>query len=593
MKGVVQNMGNIANAKMWIKNSYLWGLLKKGKNKWKHYQSRISPKGLDALRLLYAQYYEECKVNDNMILYEAYAGRGIICSPYAIFKMFRKRPDFAKFTHIWVVETEQQQQELKESCNDSNVEFVVRDTPLYCRYLCTAKFLINNLSFPTYYTKKNKQIYINTWHGIPLKTLGFDIPEGRITGLNTIRNFLCVDVFLSPNHFMTERFREAFLLEGISEGRVMESGMPRNDNLFHTCKNNIIETLRKAGVKLDEKKKIILYAPTWKGEKYSSPDTSTELYFRLMEELEKHIDMQEYQILVKPHQIVYKHIVKKGEKLTDKFIPATVDTNEVLSIVDVLISDYSSIYFDYLASRKPILFYIPDLRDYQKQRGLYFGIDKLPGPVAENLQELGGLLEDIPTATEPFKEKYEQERQWACGNDDGTVCNRVIEELIVRTNTEKLLSFHTNKKTKILAYSGDLQPGEVRNKLKKWIAVVDYDKYDVTLLVPHTATEPVLNWIKEVDQRVRVLRRTGKMAVTKEQYKLADIIEKKNIANSALDAERRRELVKICQTEVIRTVGMAKFDYAVDFSEGSIFYQNLFYSMEHTKMITIQQLENL
>ena len=69
MKGVVQNMGNIANAKMWIKNSYLWGLLKKGKNKWKHYQSRISPKGLDALRLLYAQYYEECKVNDNMILY--------------------------------------------------------------------------------------------------------------------------------------------------------------------------------------------------------------------------------------------------------------------------------------------------------------------------------------------------------------------------------------------------------------------------------------------------------------------------------------------------------------------------------------------
>lgn len=593
MKGVVQNMGNRTNVKTWIKNSYLWNLLRKGKDKWKHYQSRISPKGLDALRVLYAQYYQECNVDENMILYEAYAGRGMICSPYAIFKMFGQCSDFTGFTHIWVVESEQQQQELKANCNNPNVEFVVRDTPLYCRYLCTAKFLINNLSFPTYYTKKNKQIYINTWHGIPLKTIGFDIPEGRITGLNTIRNFLSVDVFLSPNSFMTERFQKAFLLEGISEGRVMESGMPRNDNLFHTCKSEIIKTLRKAGVKLDEKKKIILYAPTWKGEKYSSPDTSTELYFQLMEELEKHIDTQEYQILVKPHQIVYKHIVEKGEQLTNKFIPATVDTNEVLSIVDILISDYSSIYFDYLATGKPILFYIPDLQDYQKQRGLYFGIDKLPGPIAVDLEELGGLLEDIPSATEHFKEKYEQERQWACGYDDGMVCNRVIEELIVHTNIEKLLSFHANKKTKILAYSGDLQPGEVRNRLEKWIATVDYDKYDVTLLVPHTATESVLNWIKEVDQRVRVLRRTGKMAVTKEQYKAADIIEKKSIANVAWNAEKRKELINLCQTEVVRIVGMARFDYAVDFSGKSVFFQNLFYSMEHTKMITIQELEKL
>lgn len=593
MKGVVQNMGNRTNVKTWIKNSYLWNLLRKGKDKWKHYQSRISPKGLDALRVIYAQYYQECNVDENMILYEAYAGRGMICSPYAIFKMFGQRSDFTRFTHIWVVESEQQQQELKANCNNPNVEFVVRDTPLYCRYLCTAKFLINNLSFPTYYTKKNKQIYINTWHGIPLKTLGFDIPEGRITSLNTIRNFLCVDVFLSPNRFMTECFQNAFLLDGISEGKVMESGMPRNDNLFHTCKSDIVETLRKAGVKLDEEKKIILYAPTWKGEKYSSPDTSTELYFQLMEELEKHIDTQEYQILVKPHQIVYKHIVEKGEQLTNKFIPATVDTNEVLSIVDILISDYSSIYFDYLASRKPILFYIPDLQDYQKQRGLYFGIDKLPGPIAVDLEELGGLLEDIPLATEHFKEKYEQERQWACGYDDGMVCNRVIEELIVHTNIEKLLSFHANKKTKILAYSGDLQPGEVRNRLEKWIATVDYDKYDVTLLVPHTATESVLNWIKEVDQRVRVLRRTGKMAVTKEQYKAADIIEKKSIANAAWSAEKRKELINLCQTEVVRIVGMARFDYTVDFSGKSAFFQNLFYSMEHTKMITIQELEKL
>lgn len=142
-----------------------------------------------------------------------------------------------------------------------------------------------------------------------------------------------------------------------------------------------------AGVEADPKKKLILYAPTWKGSRYSSPDTSLDAYEKMIRTIEENVDTREYQVLVKPHQIVYYHI-KDTVGITGQYIPATVDTNELLRATDVLISDYSSIYFDYLVSKKPILFFIPDLAEYKNYRGLYFGIDKLPGPVAETYEQL-------------------------------------------------------------------------------------------------------------------------------------------------------------------------------------------------------------
>lgn len=576
-----------------IKNSSLWNFIKKGKNKLSKYKKRLFPEGMDVLRLEYAANYEKCSINEKMILYEAYAGRGMVCSPYAIFKMFKLKPEFSEYTHVWSVESEEKRQYFSKDNEFSNVEFVVRDTAPYCRYLCTAKFLITNLSFPIYYTKKEGQVFINTWHGIPLKTLGFDIPEGRITGLNTIRNFLSVDVFTSPNSFMSERFKKSFLLEGISEGGIMETGMPRNDNLFHTEKSEIIKSLRCAGVNIDENKKLILYAPTWKGEKYSNPDTGTELYYKLMEEVEKHIDKKEYQVLVKPHQIVYKYIMEKGEGLTDRFIPADIDANELLSITDVLVSDYSSIYFDFLAAKKPIIFYIPDLEEYKEQRGLYFGIEKLPGPIAENLGELGKLLEDIPAAMNPFREKYEEERRWACGNDDGNVCSRVIDKIILNGDFSGLISFNPGKKLRLLLYSGELKGTKARNSLKKWADEVDYDKLDVTMIVPHTPTETVLDWIRELNPEVRVLRRTGKMAVTRKEYKAEDMIEKVRLEDFSGSSALKKEMEMLCGREILRTVGMAKFDYAADFSGKSMFFRNLFECMAGTKYISVGEISDL
>lgn len=554
---------------------------------------KIEAGSMAALRLAYADMYENNLVQEHVILYEAYAGRGLICSPYAIFKCFLTRPDFEKYEHVWVLENmETEKETIARYKKYNNVKFVQRDTLEYCQKLCEAKFLITNLSFPNYYTKKPEQIYINTWHGIPLKTLGFDIPDGRITGLNTIRNFLSVDVFLSPNRFMTERFQHAFCLEGVFEGHIMESGMPRNDNFFHTNRQEIIVKLQMAGVEIDSNKKLIMYAPTWKGERYSAPDTSTELYFQLMDEIEKHVDTNEYQVLVKPHQIVYKHIVDKGEELTNKFIPATVDTNEILSIVDVLISDYSSIYFDYLASKRPILFYIPDLQEYRTQRGLYFGIDKLPGPIAENIKELATMVSDISASIAPYQEKYEIEKEWACGYDDGTVCQRVIDTVIVNQNYEHMISCDFQSKKKILLYSGGLKQGKAREKLDAFIENLDYEKYDLTLIVPHTEDEEIFDWIRNVDSRVRVLRRTGTHAATEEERVCMEIVSKHGKTDPLYEEYYKQYFpTKVYKRELRRIVGQTHYDFAMDYSQKSPYFANVFSCLEGTKMVTREELE--
>lgn len=553
----------------------------------------IEDGSMSALRLAYADLYEQEKVQNDMVLYEAYAGRGLICSPYAIFKCFMNREDFHKYKHVWVLENLEMQAHIVEEYKKySNVFFVQRDTEEYCTVLCQAKFLITNLSFPNYYTKKKEQIYINSWHGIPLKTLGFDIPDGRITGLNTIRNFLSVDVFLSPNRFMTERFLHSFCLEGVYEGKIMESGMPRNDNFFHTERKEIIEKLQEAGVDIDPDKKLIMYAPTWKGDRYSAPDTSTELYFQLMKTMEENMNTDEYQILVKPHQIVYKHIVDKGELLTSKFIPATVDTNEILSVVDVLISDYSSIYFDYLASGRPILFYIPDLQEYKTQRGLYFGIDKLPGPIAESFDELAKMLADLPAAIAPFKEKYAEEKEWACSNDDGNVCQRVIDTVIVNQDFSNMISCDYQSKKKVLVYSGAIKAGKLRDKLDQFIKEFDFEVYDLTLIIPHTESEEIFEWIRNIDPRVRVLRRTGTHAANEDEKLCMEIIAKHGVKDPLYEVFYKKYFPrKAYKRELQRIVGQTHYDYAVEFSQKSPYFKNLFSCLDGTKVIGAKKID--
>ena len=104
--------------------------------------------------------------------------------------------------------------------------------------------------------------------------------------------------------------------------------------------------MKKYGIETDSKKQIILYAPTWKGNDYNHPEIDVNEYISFKRTIESMIDTDKYQVLLKPHQVVYKELKKSG-RMNDSLIPAFIDTNELLAVTDILISDYSSIFYDY------------------------------------------------------------------------------------------------------------------------------------------------------------------------------------------------------------------------------------------------------
>ena len=154
-------------------------------------------------------------------------------------------------------------------------------------------------------------------------------------------------------------------------------------------------------------------------------ETDVNEYIDFKRSLESLIDTDKYQVLLKPHQVVYKELKKSG-RISDSLIPAFVDTNELLSITDVLISDYSSIFYDFLATGKPVVFYIPDLEEYKNYRGLYLAPEQLPGPCLTNIDEIGKVINNLDFYINKYQIKYNEAKAFGCPMDDGNVAKRIV-----------------------------------------------------------------------------------------------------------------------------------------------------------------------
>ena len=145
----------------------------------------------------YAEYYKKLPIEKNTILYESRDGNSITDSPYAMFLYMLKNPDFKDYVHIWSVEDfEVLSSIISRYETHHNVKFVKRNSKEYLKYLASSEYLINNSTFQSFYTPRPDQIYINTWHGTPLKVMGFDIPGNPSHSQNVVRNFLSTSIFL-------------------------------------------------------------------------------------------------------------------------------------------------------------------------------------------------------------------------------------------------------------------------------------------------------------------------------------------------------------------------------------------------------------
>lgn len=526
---------------------------------------RMIKSGTERRRMKYAYLYKYEKIDNRMIMYESFFGRGMLDNPYAIFLYLLENEKSIEYTHIWVLDDVKNHQTLiKEWSTKKNIIFVSRHSLDYLRYLCKAKYLINNVTFPSYFSKKPNQVYVNTWHGIPIKTLGYDMPNGKTEVTNVVRNFFHVDYLLSTGPFLTECFFSAYKLKGIYRGCIVEEGYPRLDTLKRYSRSEVVSLLRKQGVRFDPSRKVILYAPTWRGISYAEADSDVDEYYHFKEELEKRIDTSEYQLLIKVHPRVYE--LAKDKLNTDYFVPATVDANIVLSVVDILISDFSSIYFDFLPTGKPILFYINDLESYKQQRGLYRDLSGLPGPVSDSLVEVAKWINGIDEVQEAFREKYSIELKESGGVDAGRITERIVDIVFNGHKDGYRIVKDDHKKKSILFSRGRMLANGITTSFLNLLDTIDYTEFDVSAMVYYGGQPIEYDLLQKINPNVRVLYRNSTHNMT-----LPELISHEKIMQYGCE----NPYLEMYSREWRRFYGEVEFDYIIDFEGYNNYYSLL------------------
>lgn len=368
-------------------------------------------------------------MRDDLVIFESGLGRQYSDSPRALYEELVRRGDTR--TKIWIYDK-------TLPMTDSHTLTVKRLSPKYFWYLARAKYWVNNQNFPYYITRRKNGVYVQTWHGTPLKRMQHDLDniEGRDAGYldRVTQASRQWSYLLSPSTYATTAFSTAFR----HDARVIEKGYPRNDILSRPDVREMGESVRQK-LDLPAGKKILLYAPTFRDDQNIA---GNKFDFTLPFDLEEFASElgDEYVLLLRLH-VVVKSKISIPDQLVNSVrdVSAYDDINELFLVSDGLMTDYSSVFFDYSILHRPIIFFAYDLEKYRDElRGFYLDYSSdLPGPVVTEQTELWNTIasltensEELSARSAAFAAKYAPE-------DDGYAAKRVVDEVFAANGYDR------------------------------------------------------------------------------------------------------------------------------------------------------------
>ncbi len=367
------------------------------------------------------------KIKPQKVIFCSHLGRNFSCSPKAIYEEMIRDSHYDGYEIIWAFD------------NPNNYSIARGEKTRYLSFkylyhLSTSRYWVFNAKMPSNFRKKKGQTYLQTWHGTPLKRLAADIEVGeastfyrsKMTREKMVESYLKdsarYDYMISANRFSTKAFISAFK---IKKDVIIETGYPRNDVLFAATKDKADKLKEAYNVPKD--KKVVLYAPTWRDNAYDEKG----YVFELQVDFEKWHEALgvDYVVIYKPHYLIYD---TKNKNMPKDFVidaSSCQDINDLYIISDMLVTDYSSVFFDYGVLKRPMLFYMYDLEQYRDNlRGFYLDIYKdLPGPVIEDENQLLQSIIDIDKVLAPYEKQIERFYEEYCSFDDGNASRRVLD----------------------------------------------------------------------------------------------------------------------------------------------------------------------
>lgn len=359
---------------------------------------------------------KEESVDSNTIVFESFGGKNYSDSPKYIYEYMQK--NYPKLNYIWVFNNPD------KNVIIGNAEKVKKGSKEYYDAYSKAKFWVSNARLPLYLNKKENQIYIQTWHGTPLKRLANDMKVVRMPGTTTAKykkNFYAEtsrwDYLVSPNRYSTNIFKTAFWMD---EERTWEIGYPRNDILVNRSNDQEYINQIKKDLNLPEDKKVIMYAPTWRDDEFVKKG---QYLFDLkinLENLQKELG-ENYVILLRMHYLIANALDLNGYEDFAIDVSNYSDISELYLISDALITDYSSVMFDFGILKRPQYFFAYDIEKYDKGlRGFYMDyMNDLPGEIITDEFKLAEELKNIDEHKEKYKDKIEKFYEKFCSLEKG------------------------------------------------------------------------------------------------------------------------------------------------------------------------------
>lgn len=369
------------------------------------------------------------KVNDKLVYFQTFSGRGYSDSPKAIYEYMLNAPEYSEYKFVWSFRDPKKFAEIANE-RTAVVKFRSRKDN---KALRTAKYWISNYRMLDHQHPRKNQVYLQCWHGTPLKRLGYDLTasDNSMNSLREIRSKYRTDArkfsyLLSPSPFASEKFATAWnLIKTKQTHKILEVGYPRNDRLVNYSESERDEIRKSLGV---EDKKVILYAPTWRDNQHSSGEGYTYKAEVDFDNLKRELG-DEYVILFRAHYLVANSFDFERYDGFIRDMSQYSDINDLYIASDLLVTDYSSVFFDYANLLKPVIFYMYDLEDYASElRGFYISLDELPGPIVQNEENL--IQEILKTADWKANEAYVKFHEKYNPLDDGEASKRVIEAIL-------------------------------------------------------------------------------------------------------------------------------------------------------------------
>ena len=308
------------------------------------------------------------KTDEHTIIFCCFNGKSYSCSPKAIYEYMVSNDKYKNYNFIWAFKNIDKHIDISKN---RNTKLVKLNSKEYKKDLSKAKYWIFNYKIPDFLFPKKDQVFVQCWHGTPLKRLGCDLIhfDNLLNTINGIKKRYKIEAskfsyFISPSKFASEKFISAWNLKEIGkENVVIETGYPRNDFLFNYTSNDITSIKRKLGIENDNRK-IILYAPTYRADQHQTGlgyVYKEEIDF---EKLQKNLG-NEYLVLFRAHYFIANAFDFDKYKDFVYNVSDVDDINELYIISDILITDYSSVFFDFANLKKPMIFYMYDLEHYR------------------------------------------------------------------------------------------------------------------------------------------------------------------------------------------------------------------------------------